>query len=41
MTFGALSWTVLRSLPEVPLQGADWPVKFGFGLLQDQWLSFT
>lgn len=45
MVFGALSWalswTVLRNLPEVPIRGADWPVKFGFGLLQDQWLTFT
>jgi uncharacterized protein len=45
MAFGALawalSWTALRSLPEVPIRGADWPVKFGFGLLQDQWLTFT
>lgn len=45
MTFGALSWalswTVLRNLPEAPIPGADWPVKFGFGLVQDQWLTFT
>jgi uncharacterized protein len=45
MLFGALSWalawTVLGKLPEVPVPGADWPVKFGFGLLQDQWLTFT
>ena len=45
MTFGtlswALSWTVLRALPEVPIAGADWPIKFGLGLLQDQWLCFA
>jgi uncharacterized protein len=45
MVFGvvswALSWTVLRTLPDVPVPGADWPVKFGFGLLQDQWLCFA
>jgi uncharacterized protein len=45
MVFGvlswALSWTVLRILPDVPIPGADWPVKFGFGLLQDQWLCFA
>ena len=45
MTFGALSWalswTVLRALPEVPIAGADWPIRFGLGLLQDQWLSFA
>jgi uncharacterized protein len=42
MTFGvlswALSWTVLRALPDVPIAGADWPIRFGLGLLQDQWL---
>ncbi len=45
MTFGALSWaiswTVLRALPEVTIAGADWPIKFGLGLLQDQWLCFA
>jgi len=45
MTFGALawalSWTVLRALPDVPIAGADWPVKFGLGLLQDQWLCLA
>ena len=37
----ALSWTVMRVLPELPVPGADWPVKVAFGLLQDQWLTFT
>ena len=45
MTFGtlswAISWTVLRALPEVTIEGADWPLKFGLGLLQDQWLCFA
>ena len=45
MIFGvvswALSWTVLRTLPEVPIAGADWPVKAGFGLIADQWLCFA
>ena len=45
MTFGALSWaiswTVLRALPEITIEGADWPIKFGLGLLQDQWLCFA
>ena len=36
----ALSWTVLRTLPDVPAPFVDWPVKFGFGLVQDQWLTF-
>ena len=43
-TFGvlawALSWTVLRVLPDVPAPFVDWPVKAGFGLVQDQWLTF-
>jgi len=42
MTFGvlswALSWTALRALPDVTIAGADWPIRFGLGLLQDQWL---
>jgi len=45
MTFGAiawtLSWTLMRVLPEIPEPGADWPVKVVFGLVQDQWLTFT
>jgi uncharacterized protein len=45
MTFGALawalSWTVLRALPEVAVAGADWPIKFGLGVVQDQWLCLT
>ena len=43
-TFGvlswALSWTVMRLLPEVPAPLVDWPVKSAFGLVQDQWLTF-
>ncbi len=35
----ALSWTVLRTLPGVAAPFVDWPVKFGFGLVQDQWLT--
>ena len=42
-TFGtvtwALWWTVLRNLPEFPAPALDWPIKIGFGLLQDQWLT--
>lgn len=45
MTFGALawaaSWTVLRHLPEMPVPGADWPLAYGLGILQDQWLCLT
>jgi uncharacterized protein len=45
MTFGALSWalswTVLRALPEVKIAGADWPLRFGLGVLQDQWLCLA
>jgi uncharacterized protein len=42
-TFGviawALWWVVLRNLPEVPPPALDWPIKTGFGLVQDQWLA--
>ena len=42
-TFGTLAWaswwTVLRTLPEVPAPALDWPIKIGFGLVQDQWLA--
>jgi uncharacterized protein len=45
MTFGfvswALGWLVLGRLPEVAAPGATWPIRFGFGLVQDQWLCFT
>jgi uncharacterized protein len=44
-TFGviawALWWAVLRILPEVPPPALDWPIKIGFGLVQDQWLTFA
>jgi uncharacterized protein len=36
----ALSWTVMRALPAVPAPALDWPLKDGFGLIQDQWLTF-
>jgi uncharacterized protein len=42
-TFGTLAWAlwwaVLRILPEVPAPALDWPIKIGFGLVQDQWLA--
>jgi len=45
MTFGAFSWAmawfVLDKLPPLSVPGATWPLKFGFGLVQDQWLCFT
>ena len=45
MTFGALawaaSWLVLSRLPALPVPGGDWPLEYGFGLIQDQWLCFT
>jgi len=45
MTFGALSWAtswlVLRNLPAIPIPGAEWPLAYGLGLVQDQWLCFT
>ena len=43
-TFGvaswALWWIVLRNLPDVPAPLLDWPIRTGFGLVQDQWLTF-
>jgi uncharacterized protein len=45
MTFGgfawATAWTVLRHLPTIPVPGADWPLAYGLGLVQDQWLCLT
>ncbi len=45
MTFGAAawaaSWLVLRHLPTTHVPGADWPLEYGLGLVQDQWLCFT
>lgn len=45
MIFGAASWAsswlVLRNLPSTGIPGADWPMAYGFGLIQDQWLCFT
>ena len=45
MIFGAVSWAtswlVLRNLPSTGIPGADWPIRYGFGLIQDQWLCFT
>jgi uncharacterized protein len=45
MIFGtlswAMSWLVLRHLPEVPVPGADWPLEAGLGLIHDRWLCLT
>jgi uncharacterized protein len=45
MIFGALSWAVawlvLRHLPTTHVPGADTPLAYGLGLVQDQWLCFT
>ncbi len=45
MIFGAFSWgaawLVLRNIPTPSIPGADWPIAYGFGLVQDQWLCFT
>ena len=45
MTLGfvswALAWAVLGRIPEVAAPGATWPLQFGLGLVQDQWLAFT
>jgi uncharacterized protein len=45
MIFGAvswgLSWAVLFNLPPISIPGAGWPITYGFGLIQDQWLCLT
>jgi uncharacterized protein len=45
MIFGVLawgtSWLVLRQLPELPIPGTSDPLRYGLGLVQDQWLCFT
>jgi uncharacterized protein len=45
MTFGLLawaaSWLLLTRLPRTGIPGGDWPLAYGFGLIQDQWLCFT
>lgn len=49
MIFGAVSWAmwwvltllVDPRLPKGSIPGPSWPVFTGFGLLQEQWLSFT
>jgi uncharacterized protein len=45
MAFGAFawatSWLVLPYLPPIPVPGADQPLAYGLGILQDQWLCLT
>jgi uncharacterized protein len=45
MAFGAFAWTtswlVLPHLPPIPLPGAEQPLAYGLGILQDQWLCLT
>ena len=45
MTFGALSWAtswlVLRHIPDMGAPQATWPLRFGLGLVQEQWLCLT
>lgn len=45
MIFGTASWAtawlVLRNISTPSVPGADWPIAYGFGLVQDQWLCFT
>ena len=45
MTFGALSWAaswlLLRRIPDMGTPEATWPLEFGLGLVQDQWLCLT
>ena len=45
MSFGALawavSWLVLRRVPDLPVPGTSWPLAYGLGLVQEQWLCLT
>jgi uncharacterized protein len=45
MTFGALSWAtswvVLRHIPDMGAPQATWPLEYGLGLVQEQWLCLT
>jgi uncharacterized protein len=45
MAFGAFAWAtgwlVLTHLPSTGIPGADQPLAYGFGILQDQWLCLT
>jgi uncharacterized protein len=45
MAFGfvswALYWGVLFQIPGKPFAPIDWQVRFGFGILNEQWLCFT
>ena len=45
MAFGfaswALSWAVLFQLPEGQFAPIDWQVRYGFGIVTEQWLCFT
>lgn len=34
-------WLLGRQMPELGVPGASWPIGMGFGLVQDQWLTFT
>jgi uncharacterized protein len=46
MTFGAAAWAAAwlvlpRVAALITAPNAAWPVEYGFGLIQDQWLCFT
>jgi uncharacterized protein len=45
MMFGAAawatSWLILYRIPELEVPALTWEMRFGFGLVQDQWLCFT
>ncbi len=37
----AAAWLVLSRVPEMPIPGTAWPLRYGLGLVQDQWLCFA
>ncbi len=41
LTSWLIAWTLLPRIPALPTQAIDWPVRYGMGLINEQWLSLT
>lgn len=37
----AVSWLLLSKIPDLPIRGLAWTLRFGLGLVQEQWLAFA
>ncbi|MGI8561739.1 MAG: DUF418 domain-containing protein [Luteimonas sp.] len=37
----ATSWFLLARIPDLPVPGLTWTLRYGLGLVQDQWLALT